>query len=357
MAHLFIKYHSGDTGGRPIPNCGTQPPWPWLSPSITITHPNGAPLDKAKVGSACKINVQVDTKEAPFPNVSPHVKVQVWACDYTLGVGPQSVRQYAGSFPEVGRSPSVLSDMTTSAPGRVSIDWTPVQGDLRNINQQTGEGHICIGANAFWEGEPPPSEPGPLPPPDVLDICGNQHHGQLNIAIQPTGDEESVLLVDVHNFRGAGDVYRVDVRETPGSLGIVERAQILAEPFATLVGGRLDWRRLLRTPAPAEGTPVEPLAHRALRAGGKLVIARGQVPLRVSRKPLGLLGLGTDGETGRDLRLRVPAGRRPKTIELRAAFARGEPLGAVKVVDLVQRTQAGRLIGGGRVVLVKSRRR
>jgi hypothetical protein len=359
MAHLFIKYHSGDTGARPIPNCGAQPPWPWLSPSIWMTDANGAPLPKAKVGKACKINVRVDTKEASFPAVSPRVRVQVWACDYTLGVGPQSVRQYTGSFPEAGKTASVLTEITKSAPGTARVDWTPVQGDLRNVDPQTGEAHLCIGANVYWDGSSPPAEPGAMPPPDKLDICVNQHHGQLNIAVQPLGDEEGLLLVDVHNFPDAGEVYRVDVRETPGRLGIVERAQLLAQPFATLVGGRLDWRRLTREVARVRDPDLlqESIAHRALRGGGRLLIARGEVPLRVGRRRLGVLELRADRETGAELPIHVPPGPKPKAVELRAAFARGEPVGAVKAVDLVQRDERGGVIGGGRVLFVKARRR
>jgi hypothetical protein len=222
---LYIKYHAQDAGVRPIPSCGQNPPWPWLATSISMTDVNGNVLNKAKVGEACKICVRVDSKESTYPTF-PRPKVQVWVCDFTLGVGPGSVRQYNGSIPEAGISGSVISltpgaanSVASGAPGLAKIDWTPEDGDLRNVNAD-GEAHMCIAANVYYEGpDAPGAEGAVMPPPDFIDVCGNQHHAQLNIAIQPAGPTITSVPLQVLGPKG-GD-FEVELRPAKAFQGRV----------------------------------------------------------------------------------------------------------------------------------------
>lgn len=353
MAHLYIECDAA----RPWAS-----PWIWLS-----SDANGeARIDKATLAQPCYINVKVGTKETSFPAVSPRVKVQMWVCDYTLGIGPASVRQYTGgSFPEAGQTASIIErptdppgskTITTSAPQVARLAWTPLSGDMRNVNAQ-GEAHMCVAANTYWGGSNPPAEGAPMPPPDVINVCAEQHHGQLNIGILPKGDEE--IEIDVHHAkwwqedgRDGDRRYTIEIREPVGRLGTVERETLAIQRFVKLTG--VDMRAVRRKlPRDSEGRALEPLVRTALRAGAKPTI-RGK-PLGATRRKLRFLELEAGGKKGRKLEVRVPTGRKPLPVLLHAALADADPIGAFKVLDVVQR-RGNRVLGGARVLVVKDRR-
>jgi hypothetical protein len=355
---LYIKYHAQDAGARPIPTCGQNPPWPWLATSITMTDPAGNLISKAKVDEACKICVQVDSKESTYP-AGPRPRVQVWVCDFTLGVGPGSVRQYNGSIPEAGLTSSVISmtpgaadSVASGAPGRAKIDWTPADGDLRNVNAD-GEAHMCIAANVYYEGpDAPGAEGAPMPPPDYVDICGNQHHAQLNIAIQPATVITTAVPLQVWGPKG-GD-FEVEIRPAKAFQGRVLGLQDL-ERIAVLPGVELRRPdRRLRFPTDEDGFPLEPTQRTILRAGGTLTF-EGE-PIKNSRRNLALIELRDAKGKQHGTRLKLPGGqiKRPQQIHVNAAFDRRERVGAVRAYDVVQR-RGKALIGGARVVFVKTR--
>src|SRR5205814_1640439 len=88
---LLIKFSSSDAGAREIAGCGTTNPY-WLSPSLFLGGGAVNPTT-ADVGAANEVHVRVD-------NISTQavqdVNVQVWVCDYTMGVSPASGRPSAG---------------------------------------------------------------------------------------------------------------------------------------------------------------------------------------------------------------------------------------------------------------------
>jgi hypothetical protein len=370
MSDTYIKYYDNsasdtDNGTRPIPNCGAGPNYPWMSSSIGFVDTAGNPLPSylPRLGQPCRIFVRVDSKETVYPPQPPRVKVQIWVCDFTLGVGPASVRQYTGgSFDQAGMTSSVQTQIAAGTPAYAYFPWTPAPGDMRNVNPD-GQAHMCIGANVFRDGEPAPE--GPMPPPDVIDICKNQHHGQRNITILPIMDAGDAQ-VDVHNFKREPTTYTVRVRDARGRLSLAEREQLYAQPFVKLEGGRAVDLRAARRAWRAAGelgeiqTPLVPTAHLALAGGGQLVIARKGVPLTVSQKKLGALWIKNGGSESSDggIHVRTPAPRakqRPQMATVHAAFAKGEPVGAVKRIVVEQCDPGGTVVGGALVVFVKTK--
>jgi hypothetical protein len=231
MADLIIRYRAGDTGVRPIPNsCGANDsPPPWLSDSLWLSTPDGlTTLPKAKVGQACKINVLLASLNAQFtqdPGTVP-LRVQVWVANGWIGVGPVGVPSTSvfaqATPPPVNLAAGVI---TKNAPDIARVDWTPASTDLdaSTIDPATGEAHMCIAANVAWLGSSPASE-GALVTSGALNICGNQHHGQRNIQIEPgTGDEARAFRINLSNPGEEEDVFQLLVEERRGRLGRAER--------------------------------------------------------------------------------------------------------------------------------------
>lgn len=357
---LYIKYYPQDSGSRPIANCGQAAPWPWMSSSTTMTDLNGNVLAKARVGQACIIHVQADSSGATYPASPVPPKVQVWVCDYTLGVGPGSVRQYSGSIDEFGKTASVISKSGSStnsvakgAPGVAKIHWTPQPGDLRNVNAE-GEAHMCIGANTYFEGPANPGAEGaPMPPPDFLDICGNQHHAQLNIAIQPAAVDPTPLPIQV--WRGGGEEeFDIDIRPARAYkgrvLGLAELERIAVLPSVTL-----RQQRGTRIARDREGVPIEPIERSVLRRGGELLVDGD--PLKVSRREMRLIELEDPRgkQRGKHIKVKGGHGKRPQAINVSAAFDERERPGAVRAFDIRQ-MRGNALFGAARVVFIKAPR-
>jgi hypothetical protein len=365
---LFIKIDNNDNGSRPLNPCG-PPNYYWDSQAVWLTDPTNASITKtkAKVGEKVRVNVRITNKSAQqtegdtavaFPDqdgFGNQVKVQIWVCNYGVGVGPQGAIASAGgaaglTVPPIGAAIPIGGTQVASG------DWTPQPGDLNINTTAAGEGHVCVAANVYWEGTTPPLESQEITS-GVLALCGDGagmrggHHGQKNILIAKAGTTLMKIPMNIFGFGDGEQVFLIEVLEARGlaALRLAERETMLAEPWIALVGGARKVK-----PKTVAGKPIEPIERARLRAGGRLVLKSSQRPIKLSRGRVENLRLEADGaEAGEEIRLKVGP-KRPKQIELHWEQRKELP-GAVHVFDVLQRDRRRRLLGGARIVAVRTR--
>lgn len=362
---LFIKWSTAnpnDTGARPIPGCG-QPNGPpvWANASIWMSNPNtNATLNQAGVGQQTKINVVVTNKgEMTFSSpdqFGTFLTVQVWVCNYTLGVGPG-----AGARPSAGGTAGLSSTFTGNLPAggqaAFSVLWTPDPSDMLNV--VNGQGHLCIAANVVWEGTAPPPESALLPPPNAVSICGDGvanaggHHGQRNIFIGATAMKMEMMKIqmDVFNLDRKEETFVVEVEEVlgAGAIGAAVKEALLAERWVALAGGKPGRPRVKRD---RQKQPLEPIERAKLRLGGRLVLRKGGKPIRIARTPIEapvLVGKGFEGK-GNRVEVTLPP-KRSRRLTLELPIAKEAP-GTAHVLDVRQINRHGIVIGGNRIVTV-----
>lgn len=332
---LYIKYANGDGGNDVIP-AGTQF---WTSPSIWLTDTSGNSIPNAVEGTDNWVHVQVDSTSA---DPRSNVKVQVWVCDYTAGfIGPDSARPSSGGLN--GRTSTISTDVSSTAPGTAHVVWQPDPSDLINgPNPDTG--HLCVGANTYVETLPAPE--GARLSGGQLDVINNRHHGWKNITVIRTGPRRAPFPFRLTNPGAEPDEFVVTARELDRDLamGQVEREHLLMADFVDLLEGAPE-------PAPVPAACLrEPRERTRLARGGKLVL-RGMpdaTPLRPAehRAKFGLVTAeGRDQTVGVGVK---PGEQIPVIFVVESA---GEP-GEVHTFDIVQQTRDGLVLGGGRLIAV-----
>jgi hypothetical protein len=365
---LFIKFKSDDTGARPVNPCGA-PNYVWNSPSITMTNKaTGATMTDAVVGTTSVISVVVNNKASegktftPNPQQGLFVNVQVWVSNPSMGIGPAGGLASAGGA--AGRVGFVPTALAPGGSGIATVEWGPVSGDFLNVTN--GKGHLCITANCYWEG--PGAEGAEMGSSDPINVCANQHHGWKNISILPMGRAPIIFKVLAWNIARTEREFVIEAKERRGAgvLGRVEREILLAQPFVKLAGGspRQDLRirgRRIESFRNREGVLIlpEPIERAMLRGGGKLVLSgRQATPIALARAPLEDIEISTPrpgGGGGEPAQTRVRvAPRRAKQVVVELQANNNDRPGATRVIDMVQRTQQGRLIGAFRIVTVFS---
>src|SRR4051794_5134152 len=162
MGSLFIKFRANDTGTRPINPCTGF----WESPSLWLT--GGFDASTAKVDVVNTIHAVVDNMASGQEKTG--VRVQVWVCNYTIGVGPGGVTPSSPG----GASGSIrtIGTIAAGASGEATIDWTPTEDDLVNA-ADPNSGHVCLGANCYTLTDAVPEGAQWTPQAGFLDICGN----------------------------------------------------------------------------------------------------------------------------------------------------------------------------------------
>jgi hypothetical protein len=361
---LFIKWSTAnpnDIGDRPINPCGGTNPV-WDNQSIWLTQPGNPSmtLTKAKVGQQIQVNVRVTNKATggtftPDPTNALFVKVQIWICNYAVAVGPNGGIASAGG--SAGQEGLITNSIASGGTAATSVLWTPQAGDLNINTTAAGEGHVCVGANVYWEGTTPVAESHQFPPPGVLSICGDGpdpknlggHHGQKNILIASAMSGGTMIIpLNIFNLLGERDEFLIEVIEAhTGKIAfrMAEREVLLAEKWVTLAGGKPNIK-----PKIVHGHPIEPIERAQLRAGGKLVLSKGKRPIALSRRPIREFQIVAKEQTGKRIKVVVNP-RKPERIELSWQQPEENP-GAVHVFDVLQRARGGRLLGGARVVAV-----
>jgi hypothetical protein len=309
--NLFIQYSLSDTGTRPIPANTTF----WLSAGCKLgpgsqphdddsTYTNGEPRD---------IVVQIFGKSKMHYN---SVGVEVWICNPSTITGPQF-----GLPVSSPGGPSFLTDaagnVDVNAPGQPPLQFTisgfvPFPGLV-----QAGTDHVCMFANCF--GMPSDGPPdgaafigNPTPPP--VDVVNDGHMAQRNLFAAPVGSMHKVLTfpfqANTPLRRGEEEVV-LEIRQTP-----VE-ATLSRDDMTFLHSG------------PYRG-----------------------LPLHASKTPVkrAVLDHGKHG-CGDHLKLGLKA-HHPVELRLDVEFAGTDTRGAVHGFDIVQRTSAGQVQGGLRVLSV-----
>jgi hypothetical protein len=337
---LFIKYKPTDTGARPIPSCGSGE-IPWLSTAIDIVP------GPAQVGVACQIRVRVDSKTVSFPGGA--VKVQVWVCDYTGGVGPSTATAppydpVSGDASSGG--PTIVAGTVTpgAPPGAqtVAVPWTPKATELRNPRPD-GSFHMCVAANVFSDDPVAGIDGASLGVGQFLNLCGNQHHAQKNLSILPAAAPGGGGMFPFMLGIGAEEdaIFELEAREVRRErFELAELKDLAALVFVELPEG-FDLATLEKLHA--SGEEVE------------LLLAGERARVHEARGPAGPFELEAPGQKGHRVKVEVPAGR-PQTVRLRVRLGKEDEPGAVHAFDIVQRFASGkhegRLAGGARALLV-----
>lgn len=377
---LFIKYKTGDTGARPT----TAGEPVHLSPSITLS--GGINATTAKIGVVNTINVQVDSKQTDPGQGKINVKVQVWVCDFNLGVGPAAALLSNSSNGASGFTDTVDTTVYAGAPGLAQVNWTPVPADLIN-KYDPNTGHVCIGANVYVEGTAPE---GAIKSFGTLDPFGNQHHAQKNIAVVQVaaGGMKALPFRVINDQRDPMD-YQVEVAELDPrqvfdpvqleALATYQFVEVKVGPTITIPGGstletlepgtqwelgRLGVGRLGLVVSPETEVETaqtrlvqaaEPFERQLLRAGAELYLSPAAlqydepVPLRAAEDFGRLPTMIGGGEAGSRFRTRLDAlDRTPFTLHVEG----GDRPGEVRVFDATQTDEQGRVRGGARVISV-----
>ena len=162
---LVIRYSEEDMGSRPINPCNNY----WISGDIWLE--GGHSQTQAKVGVENTVKVLVKNISQ---NAINDVNVQVWVCDFTAGVSPNSgLASAGGNSPMTGYAETIEGNAFKEIVCEPS--WIPTDKDARLNN-----GHVCLAANCYSEDR---IRDGALIPPGVFNFCCDSHHGQRNIAV------------------------------------------------------------------------------------------------------------------------------------------------------------------------------
>jgi hypothetical protein len=338
MGSLFIKYRQDDTGIRPIKPCADF----WVSPSLWLT--GGLDATTAKVGVVNTIHAVVDNMtDAPQKT---GVRVQVWVCNFTIGVGPAAVTPSSPG----GASGSIrtIGAVDAGAGGEVTVDWTPTEDDLIN-SSDPNSGHVCLGANSFTLTDAAPEGAQWTAQSGFLDICGNQHHAQKNIAVRKVVPGiKTVFHLKLANPELETRRFVVRVREVVQheQLGLGEREHLLSGALVEPIGLRPE--ELEQIKAETHGEPFE---RAWLRAGARLKLANVEREVQPAARPVAELELVTDDGHGTDLEITM-AGRTLKPVAVEVVVAKDTPFGTVNVIDVTQSNRADQLVGGTRLMTV-----
>ncbi|MEV4838661.1 hypothetical protein AB0K05_29450 [Nonomuraea sp. NPDC049486] len=332
---LYIKYDSGDDGSDVIPQGAAF----WASPSIWLTDTGGNSLPHAITGVDNWVHVQVDSMST---DPRSGVKVQTWVCDYTPGyIGPDSARPSSGGAN--GRTATVATAVTKSAPGTVHVTWRPTTADLIN-GPNADTGHLCVGANVYVETLPTPE--GARLSGGKLDVINNRHHGWKNITVIRNAGRRTPFAFRLANPGAEPDDFVVRAweldRET--AMGRVEQEHLLMTAFVDLVDGEPE-----PPPVPA-ACQQEPRERTWLAQGGRLVL-RGlpeATPLRPAEHPAHV-ELRTVNGRDQSVGLTIRPGELVPVVFVMGC--EGEP-GEVHAFDIVQQTRDDLVLGGARLIVV-----
>jgi hypothetical protein len=309
--NLVIRYNNADTGTRPIDPCTGY----WLSPDLWLE--GGVDTSTAKVGVANTVKVRVtNNSNAPISSVN----VQVWVCNFTLGISPASgIASAGGANPMTGFVSSIDPGAANAATIACSPTWTPAQADAA-----LNGGHVCLAGNCYSDDSPPD---GATIPPDVFNFCCNCHHGQRNIAVKAVPGFRRKIILEFPLFIANPH----SIRRLPPEL----RKE---QPFIIR----------LKHLNPKEAAGPEIRAHLKSHPCAKL----GFHPSELKPKGFSLSGRGLECKEGScDCKITIPA-EKQMPVEFQAVFSPEELVGHYHAFDLVQMDLKGEVVGGATVVAV-----
>lgn len=217
---LLIKDQATDTGVRPFADGDNEPYY--LSPSINLV--GGVDQGTAKVGAANTIDVTV--KNISTDAISD-ITIEVWVCDFTMGVSPASSLNSAnpGGAPLIGFFAGPLQPNAEQVIPTESA-WTPTGADAA-----LNGGHVCIAANCFSD-----SDGAPLAAENnAFKFLCDSHHAQRNIHIAQVspGMHRFHFNMRVANANPRlGAITHVQIQHVVGQRAFTDaiRGQLLATP-------------------------------------------------------------------------------------------------------------------------------
>lgn len=258
---LLIKDSPTDAGTRPFADGDSEPYW--NSPSIRLV--GGVDDGTAKVGAQNTIVVTVaNISQNPLSDVS----VEVWVCDFTMGVSPASSLtssnpggQALTGFFSGPLAPGAQHDISTSP-------WTPVAADAA-----LNGGHVCIAANCYADGDGEPlSAEG-----NAFQFLCDTHHAQRNIHV-------AAVAPQMHRFN-----FRMTVVNPNPRLGALTHVQLQhVVGLKAVTPGLRNW--LLNAPdviygvvrAPATTRLSQPISHELITPAASLATAGPGLPFELA---------------------------------------------------------------------------
>jgi hypothetical protein len=341
---LYIRYKATDDGDRAT---GVTQPW-WLSPDLVLAKSNGDRTDQIRAGQSYKVQLRVsNVSSTPFNSVH----AQIWVCEW--GTVPLPVKSWT------------LGPLPIGAPGPgqppAVLDFETPAGDMWTV--PGGQKHYCLLANCYAVGAGgSPLDGAPLADPKNINVPGNAHHAQHNLAYvtalvgRPVDVDRLLLWV---GNKDTGRDREFILRAEP-VLKLRPRVQLppVFDRVLERVGARAGGQGLRNLLPSAVREPPAAIRGRIGALGDGIDAVGGRVP-----RPFPITGMHAtpavkaidlrfDGQVGRRVRVGLAAGERSQ-VQLDVAFDDGE-LAGLNAFDVVQRDAAtGRAVGGARLVVVR----
>jgi hypothetical protein len=331
---LYLRRKPGENEKRPIEPCTDF----WMCPDLAIDGGIDAGTAKAPAGPndpPVENRIKVTVRNAAASTIQ-NVAVQVWVCDYGVGIGPKGGIPSAGGANGLG--PRLLGDIASGGSATAVLRWFVTYADA----QRNPDGHHCIIANAF--GDAPDTgvqiRTNPLPTQDVIFICCDSHHGWRNINVKVASSmliaqgEERFEFPFLLGNPTEGDLEgTLTVTEAgSGGFGITERDHLLS-------GGLVEWTD------PGQ----DPECTRLVLGGDATLPPEEQVIVRGTGRRMVELGLDGEFGTGAGITFALPPdGTMPMRVT--GVFDPDTQPGEVFVFDVIQRNGNGDVLAGARML-------
>ena len=344
----------------------TQAPW-WTCENIQLTQTVDAVT--ARVGDTVVIQVGVQGLPSQGDTVPALIQnVQAWVCypntvaggaDATLVVPSMQNSKFASFTNSNSDSPLVFGSNQVSDYQNAGIafqwislsSWTPTQEDF--LEQQAGEGHCCVIANAAGQADYDLEEHSGAPVgvnitdnsqlQSDINVCNDLWQGQRNIVIVPAM-MGGMRRIGGFAFLSGAPRRRAPSRTTVSVTAIKQGAQIDPVLLKVLASGPYSGLSLRAASSPPQSLRLERHDHKWNKSLCEIVHEAEEIVEEL----LGLEGHPFGG--GRQLHLRLPPnGLQPLSVSVE--LDPSEPPGTVHAIDVTQ-TDANGARGGIRAGIV-----
>jgi hypothetical protein len=327
----------------------------WTNPSIVLS--GGIDAGTARVGVQNTVTVTVTNISG---QALSDINVEAWVCDFTMGVSPSSALPSSnpGGAAMTGYFAGPLAP-SGSHPISVAPVWTPTAGDAA-----LNGGHVCIAANCY--GDPPDKSLTLADEGNTFNFLCNSHHAQRNIAVRmvsggmkrlvfpmvvtnPTPRLGNTTLAEIEWQTGprAWIGLPQTLKTHPGIIAatVLPNVVLSGDPHQTFS------QDMLRIESPVAPTTVG--VTQEFRNRFFLPIdEKTHVPLKLSPQSPRNFTIGSEGfGTGRSLQFDLAQGQK-KPLIVSLNLDPGHRPGDTQVFDLVQRTPAGAVVGGARLIVI-----
>lgn len=350
---LLIGYAANDTKSNPAQRPLADGTAYWGSPNIRLL--GGVDDGTARVDPDPNKPVShfIEVRVANISNQPvSQVKIEVWVCDFTMGVTPSSslASSNPSGLPMEGYAEGPINPGAdfpiTCGP------WKPVASDATLNN-----GHVCIAANCYLndgsDGSPISLRPAPFT--NKFSFLCDTHHAQRNIAV----------VVKAADGKGLGFKMNLANPLPFGTFnGTIDINRTLSK--VALVKSTRDQFRSMSEIMYLKGGP-----HQLKDMGAKLIMPKDLTLPRAIDRGQFLLNLGDNRFTplffsrfqpdfaldaegvgvGQNLKVTLKEGQvNPLAVQVK--LDAGEQPGAVHTFDMLQRDESGTVVGGARLLVI-----